>query len=74
MQSLHLFVGIVLFNIMKKNTNKISHPFTSTEYTVITIIWQFRISFGFPTIYIYILSAWLFSIAISYTIVKKYYE
>jgi hypothetical protein len=42
MQSLHLFVGIVLFNIMKKDTNKISHPFNaafiSTEYTVITII------------------------------------
>ncbi|PKH67055.1 hypothetical protein CXF59_14265 [Flavobacterium sp. ALD4] len=30
--------------------------------------------FGFPIIYIYIFSAWLFSIAISYTIIKKYYE
>jgi hypothetical protein len=55
---------------MKKDTNKISHPFNaafiSTEYTTYTIIWQFKASFGFPTIYIYILSAWLFSIAISY--------
>ncbi|MFV8362847.1 hypothetical protein ACNQGO_05595 [Flavobacterium sp. ZT3P35] len=30
--------------------------------------------FGFPIIYIYIFSAWLFSIAISYLIVKRYYE
>ncbi|WP_091431511.1 hypothetical protein [Flavobacterium degerlachei] len=30
--------------------------------------------FGFPIVYIYIFSAWLFSIAISYLIIKKYYE
>ncbi|MDI6049447.1 hypothetical protein QLS31_06365 [Flavobacterium sp. XS2P24] len=30
--------------------------------------------FGFPIIYIYIFSAWLFSIAISYIIIKRYYE
>ncbi|MBG6187127.1 hypothetical protein [Flavobacterium sp. CAN_S2] len=30
--------------------------------------------FGFPIIYIYIFSAWLFSIAISYLIIKRYYE
>ncbi|MDI5898968.1 hypothetical protein QLS91_08700 [Flavobacterium sp. LB2P84] len=30
--------------------------------------------FGFPIIYIYIFSAWLFSIATSYLIIKRYYE
>ncbi|MFT5252535.1 MAG: hypothetical protein ACI87N_001548 [Flavobacteriales bacterium] len=30
--------------------------------------------FGFPITYIYIFSAWLFSIAISYLIIKRYYE
>ncbi|MEY2869340.1 hypothetical protein SAMN05192550_0111 [Flavobacterium glycines] len=30
--------------------------------------------FGFPVTYIYIFSAWLFSIATTYLIVKKYYE
>ncbi|NGY38656.1 hypothetical protein FQU23_014205 [Flavobacterium sp. XN-5] len=30
--------------------------------------------FGFPVIYVYIFSAWLFSIVISYIIIKKYYE
>nr|WP_114754772.1 hypothetical protein [Flavobacterium glaciei] len=30
--------------------------------------------FGFPIIYIYIFSAWLFSIGISYLIIKRYYE
>nr|WP_229335529.1 hypothetical protein [Flavobacterium sp. ALJ2] len=30
--------------------------------------------FGFPIIYIYIFSVWLFSIAITYIITKKYYE
>ncbi|UFH46911.1 hypothetical protein LNP27_02435 [Flavobacterium galactosidilyticum] len=30
--------------------------------------------FGFPIIYIYIFSGWLFSIAISYLIIKRYYE
>ncbi|UFH39992.1 hypothetical protein LNP22_06885 [Flavobacterium flavipigmentatum] len=30
--------------------------------------------FGFPIIYIYIFSAWIFSIAISYLIIKRYYE
>nr|WP_236023967.1 hypothetical protein [Flavobacterium sp. GP15] len=30
--------------------------------------------FGFPIIYIYIFSAWLFSVAISYFIIKRYYE
>lgn len=30
--------------------------------------------FGFPITYIYIFSAWLFSIATTYLIVKKYYE
>jgi len=30
--------------------------------------------FGFPIIYIYIFSAWAFSIGITYFIIKKYYE
>ncbi|MBB1194129.1 hypothetical protein DNC80_10690 [Flavobacterium sp. SOK18b] len=30
--------------------------------------------FGFPIVYVYIFSAWLFSIAISYLIIKRYYE
>ncbi|HEY4617931.1 MAG TPA: hypothetical protein VIH09_07035 [Flavobacterium sp.] len=30
--------------------------------------------FGFPIVYIYIFSGWLFSIAITYLIIKKYYE
>lgn len=30
--------------------------------------------FGFPVVYIYIFSTWLFSIAITYLIIKKYYE
>ncbi|WP_369753026.1 hypothetical protein [Flavobacterium sp. WC2409] len=30
--------------------------------------------FGFPIVYIYIFSAWLFSIAITFLIIKKYYE
>jgi len=30
--------------------------------------------FGFPIIYIYIFSAWLFSIGTTYLIIKKYYE
>ncbi|TDE31224.1 hypothetical protein E0I61_00550 [Flavobacterium ranwuense] len=30
--------------------------------------------FGFPIIYLYIFSAWLFSIAITYIIIKRYYE
>ncbi|MFA9190392.1 hypothetical protein AAGV28_03330 [Flavobacterium sp. FZUC8N2.13] len=29
---------------------------------------------GFPITYIYIFSAWLFSIATTYLIIKKYYE
>ncbi|KDN54813.1 hypothetical protein FEM21_20640 [Flavobacterium seoulense] len=29
---------------------------------------------GLPITYIYIFSAWLFSIAITYLIVKRYYE
>lgn len=30
--------------------------------------------FGFPVIYIYIFSAWLFSIGTTYLIIKRYYE
>lgn len=30
--------------------------------------------FGFPIIYIYIFSVWLFSIAISFLIINRYYE
>ena len=30
--------------------------------------------FGFPVIYIYLFSAWLFSIVITYLIQKRYYE
>ncbi|RTY71515.1 hypothetical protein EKM05_01855 [Flavobacterium sp. GSP27] len=30
--------------------------------------------FGLPLIYLYIFSAWLFSIAITYLIIKRYYE
>ncbi|HSN49365.1 MAG: hypothetical protein C0412_04215 [Flavobacterium sp.] len=30
--------------------------------------------FGFPVIYIYIFSAWLLSIAVTYLIIKRYYE
>jgi hypothetical protein len=29
---------------------------------------------GLPIIYIYIFSIWLFSVAISYLIIKRYYE
>jgi len=29
---------------------------------------------GLPIIYVYIFSAWLFSIAISYLIIKRYYD
>jgi len=30
--------------------------------------------FGFPVIYIYIFSVWLLSIAVTYLIIKRYYE
>ncbi|WMW78753.1 hypothetical protein RF683_04735 [Flavobacterium sp. 20NA77.7] len=30
--------------------------------------------FGMPVIYLYILSIWLFSIILSYVILKRYYE
>jgi hypothetical protein len=30
--------------------------------------------FGLPIIYIYIFSVWLFSIAVTYLILKRYYE
>jgi hypothetical protein len=29
---------------------------------------------GFPIVYIYIFSAWLFSIGTTYLIIKRYYE
>jgi predicted MFS family arabinose efflux permease len=79
MQSLHLFVGIVLFNIMKKRHEQklviLSMLLLLALNIPLLLLFDNSESlFGFPTIYIYILSAWLFSIAISYTIVKKYYE
>lgn len=30
--------------------------------------------FGFPVIYIYIFSAWLFSVLLSFIIIKRYHE
>jgi hypothetical protein len=70
MQSLHLFVGLYYLTSWKKTRTKISHPFNAALLALnIPLLLLFDNSeslFGFPIIYIYILSAWLFSIAISH--------